>query len=68
MPKMICSKLINKYHNNFFASYFRVEKIQKLISWKYYWLSLRKNIETYIKGYNICLALKMVRYKPYNKL
>lgn len=27
VPKIICSKLINRYHNNLLAGYFRIEKI-----------------------------------------
>ena len=42
--------------------------MQKLISQKYYWLIFCHDIKTYTKKYNICLALKIVKYKLYNKL
>ena len=33
-----------------------------------YWPSLKKDVEAYIKGCNICLALKAVKQKPYDNL
>lgn len=38
------------------------------MTWKYYWLSLWHNVKAYIKGYNVYLALKVVRHKPYDNL
>ena len=35
---------------------------------KYYWPTLRRNVKTYIQGYNVCLASKAIRYKPYEDL
>ncbi len=40
ISKIIYSKLINKHHNDLLASVFRIEKAQKLIVQKYYWLIL----------------------------
>ena len=68
MPKIISSKLISKYHNDLLASFFGINKIKKLINPKYYWLSFKKDVKTYIKSYNVYLILKMVRHKPYNNL
>lgn len=68
IPKIICTKLINRYHNNPLASYFGIDKTKKLISQKYYWPSLRKDVEAYVKGCDVSLALKTVRHKPYGNL
>ena len=38
------------------------------MSRKYYWLSLRKDVEAYVKVYNVCLTSKAVRYKLYDNL
>lgn len=38
------------------------------MSWKYYWLQLKKDVKSYVKGYNICLAIKTVKHKLYNDL
>ena len=39
-----------------------------MIGLKYYWPSLRKDVKTYVKGSDVWLALKAVRYKPYDDL
>ena len=61
MPRIVCSKLISKHHNDSLAGHFGVNKIRELIGWKYYWPNLRKDVETYIKGCDIYLTLKTVR-------
>lgn len=48
--------------------YLGLIKLTKLIAWRYYWLSLKKDIKVYIKRYNIYLALKTVQHKPYSNL
>ena len=40
----------------------------ELINRKYYWPSLRKDVEAYVKGCDICLSSKAVRHKPYGNL
>lgn len=59
-------ELINKYHNDLLAAYLRIKKTWKMVTLKYYWLFLQYNIETYVKGYDVCLALKAVKYKSYS--
>lgn len=66
--KIVRIELISRYHNNSLTENFGVEKTRKLIGWKYYWPSLRRNIKTYVKGYDMCLVLKPVRHKPYKDL
>ena len=60
MPEIIQTEFIGQHHNNFSTSYFGINIIRKLINWKYYWPSFRKDAEAYIRGGNICLALKVV--------
>ena len=62
---MIYFELISRYYNDLLADYFKVDKIRELIGRKYYWSSLKKNIKSYIKEYDICLALKTVKHKSY---
>ena len=54
--------------HDLFAGHFGIEKFWKLIARKYYWLTLPKDVETYIKGYNVCLASKAVCHKLYGDL
>ena len=68
VPKAIQTELISHYHDNPLVGHFGIKKICKLSAQKYYWLTLRHDIEAYMKGCNVCLASKAVRYKPYNDL
>ena len=68
LPKIVRFALISKHYNDPLVDHFGVDKTRKLIGRKYYWLSLRKDIETYVKGYDICLASKAVKYKLYGDL
>ena len=53
-------ELISQHHNNFLASHFGIDKTQKLITKKYYWPTLCRNVEAYVKGCDVCLAFKAV--------
>ena len=68
VPEIIQIELISRHHNDFLAGYFIIDKTSEIISRKYYWPNLRKNVEAYVKGCDVCLALKAVRDKPYGKL
>ena len=68
MFKIFQTKFISQYYNNPLARHFRINKIKKLINWIYYCLSLSIDVETYIKGCNICLSLKVIKHKPYSNL
>ena len=58
-------ELISRHHNNSLAGYFGIKKTCELLGWKYYWLTLRHNVKAYVKSYDVCLALEIVRHKPY---
>ena len=64
----IQTELISQYHNNLLARYFGIKKTNNLIGQKYHWLSLQKDIKIYVKGYDICLGSKTIKYKPYGNL
>ena len=68
VPKIIWTELISKHYDNPLAGYFSIEKIRKLVVQKYYWPTLRHNINNYVKGCDVYLVLKVVRHKPYNDL
>ncbi len=68
VPKVIRSELINKYHDDPLAGHFGIEKTRELIARKYYWPTLRQEVETYVKGYDVCLASKAFHHKPYGDL
>ncbi len=66
--KVIRSELISRHHDDPLAGHFGIEKTCKLIARKYYWPTLRRDVEAYVKGCNVCLALMAVRHKPYGDL
>ena len=68
IPEIIRTELISRHHNNPLASHFGIEKTQELVVWKYYWPTLRHDIDNYVKGCNVCLALKAVQHKLYGDL
>lgn len=66
MLKIIKTKIINKLYNNFLIDYFGIYKTKKLIGQKYYWSTLKKDVEAYIKVYNNGLLSKTVKQKFYS--
>ena len=68
MPKVIWTELISRHHDDLMASHFGINKTRELIGRKYYWPSLKKDVEAYVKGCDVCLASKAVRHKPYGNL
>ena len=68
VPEIICSEMINCYHNGSLVGYFGIDKTRELVGRKYYWPGLRRDVESYIRGCDICLASKAVRHKPYGDL
>ncbi len=68
VPKVIRSELISRHYDDPLAGHFGIEKTRELIARKYYWPTLRRDVEAYIKGCDVYLALKIVRNKPYGDL
>ncbi len=68
MPEIIRTKLISRHYDDRLAGHFGIDKTQELIARKYYWPTFRRNVEAYVTGCNVCLALKSVKHKPYDDL
>ncbi len=68
VPKVIRSELISRHHDDPLAGHFGIKKIHKLIARKYYWPTLRRDVEAYVKGCDVCLASKAVCHKPYRDI
>ena len=68
VPEIIYSEVLSCHHDDPFAGHFGIDKTRELVGRKYYWLSLRKDVENYVKGCDVCLALKAIRHKPYGNL
>ena len=68
VPQIIRTEFINRHHDNPLAGHFEIEKIQKLVTQKYYWPMLRHDVKDYVRGCNVYLASKAIRHKPYENL
>ena len=68
ISEVIRTELISWHHNDPLAWHFGINKTKDLVGRKYYWPSLRKNIEAYVKGCDIFLDSMAVRHKPYGDL
>ena len=66
--KAIRIELISQDHNDPLEGHFGIDKTKELIGRKYYWSTLRKDVEAYVKACDDCLDLKAVRHKPYGNL
>ena len=68
VPEAIRTELISRHHDDPLAGHFGIDKTKDLVGRKYYWPSLQKDIEAYVKGCDVCLGSKAVRHKPYGDL
>ena len=68
VPEIIYFAVINRHLNDLFAGYFGIDKTRKLIGRKYYWPSLRKDVKSYVRGYDVYLASKAICHKLYRDL
>ena len=68
VPEIIGTKLIRRHHDDPLVSYFGIKKMRELVTSKYYWETLRHNVEVYVRDCNVYLVSKAVRHKPYRNL
>ena len=68
VPEIIRFEVISCHHNDPLVGHFGIDKTRELVSRKYYWPSLRRDIKSYVRGCDICLASKTIRHKPYGDL
>ena len=60
--------MISCHHHDHLARHFDIDKTRELVGRKYYWPSLRRDVEAYVRGCDVCLTSKAVRYKLYRDL
>ena len=68
VPEIICSEVISCHHDDLLVKHFGIDKTRELVGRKYYWPSLREDVENYVRGCDVCLTSKAVRHKPYGDL
>ena len=65
VPEIIRSEVISCHHDDPLAWHFGIDKTRELVGRKYYWQDLRRDVESYVRGCDVCLTSKTIRYKPY---
>ena len=68
VPEVIRTELISQHYDDALVGHFGIDKTKDLVSQKYYWPNLWRDIEAYVKGCYICLSSKIVRHKSYGNL
>ena len=68
IPEIIRFKVISHHYNDLLVKHFIIDKIRELVSRKYYWPSLRRDVKSYVRGCNVCLGSKTIRHKSYEDL
>ena len=68
IPEIIRTELISRHHNDPLAGHFGIEKTRELVARKYYWETLYHDVEVYVRGCDVCLVSKAIRYKSYGNL
>ena len=60
--------MISHHYNDLLARHFGIDKTRELVDRKYYWPSLKRDVENYVRRCDVCLTSKTVRHKPYGDL
>ena len=61
-------ELLKHHHDDSLIEHFDADKIIKLLSWKYYWKSMIKDVKEYINTCDICQRIKMKHHQLYDEL
>src|ERR1700761_2711626 len=56
------------HHDDALAGHFGRAKTLELISRKYFWDSMRKDVEQYVRSCMVCQRSKAKRHRPYGEL
>ena len=62
VPAIICSVVRSRHHNDPLVGHFGIDETRELVGRKYYWLSLRKDVKSCVRGCDVYLLSKTIRY------
>ena len=62
------TELLKHHHDDELTEHFSIEWTLKLVSHKYYWLKLAKDVKKYVFSCNICQRVKVSRHHSYDKM
>ncbi|KAK9406808.1 hypothetical protein NXF25_005582 [Crotalus adamanteus] len=64
IPQRLRDRVYHRCHDSKLAGHFGFLKTLHLARWQFWWPSLRKDIESYVKGCHICAQAKVIPKKP----
>ena len=67
-PEILRSEVISCLDNDPLARHCGIDKTRELISRKYYWPNLKRDVESYVRRCDVCLTSKTLRHTPYGDL
>ncbi len=62
------AELLKHHHDDELTRHFSIEWTLELVSHKYYWLKLAKDVKKYVFSCNICQRVKMFKHCSYDKM
>jgi len=62
------AELLKRHHDDELAGHFGIERTLELMSRKYYWPELAKDVEEYVSSCDVCQRVKAPRHRPYGEL
>ncbi len=62
------TELLKHHHDNELMKHFSIERTLELVSHKYYWLKLTKDVKKYVSSCNICQRVKAFRHYLYGEM
>ena len=65
ISEIVCPKLISCHFDNLLVGYFEIKKAKELVTKKYFWFTLKRDVKTYIKDGDVYLTSKVIQYKLY---
>jgi hypothetical protein len=68
IPNYIRTEIIKQHYNNPIHRYIGTEKTAELISRNYYFLNIRRKVQSYIQQCKTYIRDKPARHQPYGKL
>jgi hypothetical protein len=64
LPQSMIKQLLEQYHDDKIVGHPGIRKTKSIISQTFWWVSITKDIQEYVKGCRVCARSKIIRLKP----
>jgi len=62
------AELLKRHHDNELTEHFSIKRTLELVSHKYYWPELAKDVKKYVSSCNICQRVKAYKHHSYDEM